>query len=90
MAQERDIQRKASIPAKKRRREAEQECLEEQVEAKKSKGRATSSGKSKGSKVKESKKSLASVDFSSNYSCGFCSLPLFWWPFYSCGKNSPR
>ena len=56
MAQERDIQRKASIPAKKRRREAEQECLEEQVEAKKSKGRATSSGKSKGSKVKESKK----------------------------------
>lgn len=56
MAQERDIQRKASIPAKKRRREAEQECLEEQAEAKKSKGRATSSGKSKGSKVKESKK----------------------------------
>lgn len=56
MAQERNIQGKASIPAKKRRREAEQECLEEQVEAKKSKGRATSSGKSKGSKVKESKK----------------------------------
>ena len=56
MTQERNIQGKASIPAKKRRREAEQECLEEQVEAKKSKGRATSSGKSKGSKVKESKK----------------------------------
>lgn len=56
MAQERDVQGKVSIPAKKRRREEEQECLEEQVEAKKSKGRVTSSGKSKGSKVKESKK----------------------------------
>lgn len=60
MAQERDVQGKVSIPAKKRRREEEQEQLQEQlqeqVEAKKSKGRGTSSGKSKGSKVKESKK----------------------------------
>ena len=56
MAQEREIQGKESITAKKRRQECLEGQLQEQVEDKKSKGRAQSPHKPKGSKCKESKK----------------------------------
>ena len=58
MAQERDVQGKVSIPAKKRRREEQgqlQGQLQEQVEEKKSKGKGKSSCKPKGSKAKSAK-----------------------------------
>lgn len=72
MAQERDVQGKVSIPAKKRRREEEQgqlqEQLQEQVEEKKTKGKGKSSCKPKGSKPKSAKSKCSKISSSNKKS----------------------
>lgn len=66
MAQEREIQGKEPIPAKKRRQECLESQFQEQVEDKKSKGRAKASRKQKDCESKVSKSKVAkSKDFKS-------------------------
>lgn len=66
MAQEREIQGKEPIPAKKRRQECLESQFQEQVEDKKSKGRAKASRKPKDCESKVSKSKVAkSKDFKS-------------------------
>ena len=85
MAQEREIQGKEPIPAKKRRQECLESQFQEQVEDKKSKGRAKASRKQKDceSKVSKSKvaksKDFKSKDFKKNsFFCRFF-FKLFLW-----------